>query len=145
MVADLNTRILVVDDFEVVRRDVKLLLRKIGFANIDTAEDGVEAFTMLRAAKNYGLVISDLTMKSMGGLDLLKSIRADGQLQNLCFIMVTGHNEPQSVIAAKKAGVNGYIVKPFNIASLRQRVEAVLGPLPAPPTPIAPLGALLPA
>jgi two-component system chemotaxis response regulator CheY len=145
MVADPNTRILVVDDFEVVRRDVKLLLRKIGFSNIDTAEDGLEAFTMLRASKDYGLVISDLTMKSMGGLDLLKSIRADAAMQNLRFIMVTGHNEPQSVIAAKKAGVNGYLVKPFNIASLRQRVEAVLGPLPAPPPPIAPLGALMTA
>lgn len=141
MAADFNTHILVVDDFEVVRREVKLLLRKIGFINVDTADDGVEAFGMLRAANDYGLVISDLTMRAMGGLDLLRSIRADAQMQDLRFIMVTGHNEPQSVIAAKKAGVNGYIVKPFNIAGLKQRVEAVLGPIPAPPSPIAPLGA----
>lgn len=143
MVADTNTRILVVDDFEVVRRDVKLLLKRLGFTNVDTAEDGREAYFKLREQKDYGLVISDLSMKVIGGLDLLKSIRADAELQDLRFIVVTGHNEPHSVIAAKKAGVNGYLIKPFNLATLKQRLEAILGPIPAaPPLPSAPLPTL---
>lgn len=140
MAADPNAHILVVDDFDVVRREVKLLLKKIGFINVDTAEDGTEAFGKLRRTKDYALVISDLTMNQMGGLDLLRSIRADRALQALRFIMVTGHNEPLLVIAAKKAGVDGYVVKPFNAETLRQRVEAVLGPIPAPPSSPQPVG-----
>jgi len=139
MVADPNARILVVDDFDVVRREVSLLLRRIGFANVDTAEDGLEAFVKLRSAK-YDLVLSDLTMNEMGGLDLLRSIRADHGLQALRFIMVTGHNDPLNIVAAKKAGVSGYIVKPFNADTLRQRIESVLGPMPAPPSQPRPLG-----
>ena len=126
-------RILVVDDFDVVRRDVKLLLKRIGFSNIDVAEDGRYAFLKLREKGGYGLVISDLTTKVRGGLDLLKSIRADAELQNLRFIMVTGHKEIDSVLAAKKAGVSGYIVKPFNHIILKQRLEALLGPIPSAP------------
>lgn len=137
--ADLNASILVVDDFDVVRREMRLLLRKIGFTNVDTAEDGTNAFAKL-LEKDYALVISDLTMNQMGGLDLLRSIRADRALQALRFIMVTGHNDPLHVIAAKKAGVNGYIVKPFNADTLRQRVEAVLGPVPPPASSPQPLG-----
>jgi two-component system chemotaxis response regulator CheY len=140
MAADTTMRILVVDDFEVVRRDVKLLLKRIGFANVDTAEDGRDAFFKLRETKDYGLVISDLTMRVMGGLDLLKSIRADPEISETRFIMVTGHNEPHSVIAAKKAGVNGYIIKPFNVVALKQRLEAVLGPIPPAPGPMSALG-----
>jgi two-component system, chemotaxis family, chemotaxis protein CheY len=139
-VADPNAHILVVDDFDVVCREVKLLLKKIGFLNVDTACDGIEAFTKLRDTKDYALVISDLTMSQMGGLDLLRSIRADRNLQDLRFIMVTGHNEPLHVVAAKKAGVNGYVIKPFNAETLRQRVEAVLGPMPLPPSMPQPVG-----
>lgn len=138
MAADTSMRILVVDDMDVMRRDVKLLLKRIGFSNIDTAEDGRDAFFKLREKKDYGLVISDLTMKVMGGLDLLKSIRADAEMQDLRFVMVTGHNETDSVIAAKKAGVNGYIIKPFNHIVLKQRLEALLGPIPAAPAASSP-------
>ena len=120
---------------------METILKKLGFHNVDMADDGVEAFRMLREAKDYGLVISDLTMRAMSGLELLKSIRADADLQGVKFIMVTGHNDTQSVVAAKGAGVNGYIVKPFNIDALRQRLRAVLGPLPAPAAPLAPLRA----
>ena len=140
MAADTNMRILVVDDFDVVRRDVKILLKRIGFTNVDVAEDGHDAFVKLRSGKDYGLVISDLTMKVMGGLDLLKSVRADPEIGGTRFIMVTGHNETESVVAAKKAGVNGYIIKPFNHIILKQRLEALLGPIPA--ASAAPLPAL---
>jgi two-component system, chemotaxis family, chemotaxis protein CheY len=132
MIADPATRILVVDDTEVIRRDIKLQLNRIGFKNVDTAEDGLEAFTKLRTCSDYGLVISDLQMKAMNGLDLLRSVRADAEMRDLSFVMVSGHNDPAQVIAAKKAGVNDYIVKPFNTETLRQRLEPILGSVPAP-------------
>ncbi len=140
MAADPETHILVVDDLEVVRRDVTLQLKKIGFNNVDTAEDGLEAFTKLRSSKDYGLVISDLMMKTASGLDLLRSIRADGEMRDLSFVMISGHNSADAVTAAKKAGANAYIAKPFNAATLRQRLELILGPIPPAPGPLAALG-----
>lgn len=140
MAADPDPHILVVDDLEVVRRDVTLQLKKIGVTNVDTAEDGLEAFTKLRAGRDYGLVISDLMMKQANGLDLLRSIRADSEMRDLRFVMITGHNNADSVTAAKKGGANAYIVKPFNAATLRQRLELILGPIPPTPGPLPALG-----
>lgn len=140
MAADPETHILVVDDLDVVRRDVTLQLKKIGFNNVDTAEDGLEAFTKLRSCKDYGLVISDLVMKTASGLDLLRSIRADREMRDLSFVMISGHNSADSVTAAKKAGANAYIVKPFNAATLRQRLELILGPIPPAPGRLPALG-----
>ena len=132
MIADPATHILVVDDTEVIRRDIKLQLQRIGFKNVDTAEDGLDAFTKLRTNSDYGLVISDLQMKAMGGLDLLRSVRADAEMRDLPFVMVTGDGDPAHVIAAKQAGVDDYLMKPFNAQTLKQRVEAILGTIPAP-------------
>lgn len=132
MIADPATHILVVDDTEVIRRAIKLQLQKIGFQNVDTAEDGLDALTMLRTSNDYGLVISDLQMKAMGGLDLLRSVRADAETCDLPFVMVTGDGDPAHVIAAKKAGVDDYLMKPFNAQTLKQRVEAILGTIPGP-------------
>jgi two-component system, chemotaxis family, chemotaxis protein CheY len=140
MAVDPETHILVVDDVEVVRRDVALQLKRIGFTNVDTAEDGLEAFTKLRAGGDYGLVISDLMMKQASGLDLLRSIRADREMRDLRFVMISGHNNSDSVTAAKRAGADAYIVKPFNSATLRQRLELVLGPIPPAPSPLPALG-----
>lgn len=141
MAVDPETHILVVDDLEVVRRDVTLQLKKIGFNNVDTAEDGLEAFTKLRSSGDYRLVISDLMMKTASGLDLLRSVRADSEMQDLSFVMISGHNSADAVTAAKKAGANAYIVKPFNAATLRQRLELILGPIPPAPGRLPTLGA----
>jgi two-component system, chemotaxis family, chemotaxis protein CheY len=132
MIADPATHILVVDDTEVIRRDIKLQLQRIGFRNIDTAEDGLDALTKLRTSNDYGLVISDLQMSAMGGLDLLRSVRADAETCDLPFVMMTGDGDPTHVIAAKKAGVDAYLMKPLNPQTLKQRVEAILGTIPAP-------------
>ncbi|GAK34230.1 MULTISPECIES: response regulator [Iodidimonas] len=126
MAVDKAMPILIVDDYKTMLRIVRNLLKQLGFDNVDEATDGSQALEKLRT-KNYGLVISDWNMEPMTGYELLKEVRADGQLKGLPFIMVTAESKTDNVIAAKKAGVNNYIVKPFNAATLKQKLSAVLG------------------
>lgn len=119
-------KILVVDDYATMRRIVRNLLTQIGYTDIDEAADGASALQKLREQK-YGLVISDWNMEPMTGLQLLKEIRADNKLANLPFIMVTAESKTENVVAAKQAGVNNYIVKPFNAETLKQKIAMVLG------------------
>jgi len=119
-------KILVVDDYATMRRIVKNLLTQIGYTDVEEAADGVSALTKLRADK-FGLVISDWNMEPMTGLQLLKEIRADPKLAPVPFIMVTAESKTENVIAAKQAGVNNYIVKPFNAETLKQKIQSVLG------------------
>lgn len=127
MSIDKGMPILIVDDVQFVRREVRVLLRKLGFDNVDAAENGRQALEMMRAGKGYGLVISDWIMEPMSGIELLQEIRRDENLRETPFIMITGNNQPENVIAAKKAGVSSYVVKPFNAATLKQRLESVFG------------------
>lgn len=127
MSVDKRMPILIVDDVQFVRREVKMLLRKLGFDNVDAAENGRQALEMMRAGKGYGLVISDWIMEPMSGIELLQEIRRDENLRETPFIMITGNNQPENVIAAKKAGVSSYVVKPFNATTLKQRLESVFG------------------
>ncbi|MBB4211314.1 two-component system response regulator [Rhodothalassium salexigens] len=126
MAVDFNMPILIVDDYKTMLRIVRNLLKQLGFDNVDEATDGSMALEKLRA-KSYGLVISDWNMEPMTGYELLKEVRADGQLKNTPFIMVTAESKTDNVVAAKKAGVNNYIVKPFNAQTLKQKISAVLG------------------
>ncbi len=119
-------RILIVDDYKTMLRIIRNLLAELGFKNVDEATDGSTALETLRA-KKYDLVISDWNMEPMTGLDLLREVRADDQLAPMPFIMVTAESKTENVVAAKKAGVNNYIVKPFNAATLRSKVAAVIG------------------
>lgn len=127
MSVDKRMPILIVDDVQFVRREVKVLLRKLGFDNIDAAENGRQALEMMRSGRGYGLVISDWIMEPMSGIELLHEIRRDESLRETPFIMITGNNQPENVIAAKKAGVSSYVVKPFNATTLKQRLESVFG------------------
>jgi two-component system, chemotaxis family, chemotaxis protein CheY len=68
-------------------------------------------------------------MPDLTGLQLLQEVRKDKEMKDILFIMVTGNTNPNDVAAAKKAGVNGYVIKPYNLATLKQRLEATLGPL----------------
>ncbi|MDE1149353.1 MAG: response regulator [Azospirillaceae bacterium] len=122
------TSVLVVDDYATMRRIVRNLLTQIGFTNIEEAADGAEALGKLRAAP-VGLVISDWNMEPMTGLQLLKEVRADVRLKGTPFIMVTAESKTENVVAAKEAGVNNYIVKPFNAETLKKKIESVLGTL----------------
>lgn len=119
-------KILIVDDYKTMLRIIRNLLAELGFKNVDEAADGSEALETLRSRK-YDLVISDWNMEPMTGYDLLKEVRADEQLSPLPFIMVTAESKTENVVAAKKAGVNNYIVKPFNAATLRSKLSAVIG------------------
>jgi two-component system chemotaxis response regulator CheY len=125
-VADLGIRVLVVDDYATMRRIVRNLLQQIGFNNIDEASDGSAALAKLRES-SFGLIVSDWNMEPMSGLQLLQEIRADLRLKGLPFIMVTAEGKSENVVAAKQAGVSGYIVKPFNAATLKQKIESVIG------------------
>jgi len=126
MAVDKAMSILVVDDYKTMLRIVRNLLKQLGFDNVDEATDGAQALEKLRT-KNYGLVISDWNMEPMTGYELLKEVRSDSQLKELPFIMVTAESKTDNVIAAKKAGVNNYIVKPFNAATLKSKLTAVIG------------------
>jgi two-component system, chemotaxis family, chemotaxis protein CheY len=118
-------KVLVVDDYSTMRRIIRNLLTQIGYSEIDEAADGNEALTKLRAV-HYGLVISDWNMEPMTGYDLLKQVRADEKLKSTPFIMVTAESKTENVVAAKQAGVDNYIVKPFNAATLQQKINSVI-------------------
>jgi two-component system chemotaxis response regulator CheY len=124
MAADRAMPVLVVDDYNTMIRIIRNLLKQIGFSDIDDAADGSAALARMRE-KKYGLVISDWNMEPMTGYELLKEVRADPGLSKTPFIMVTAESKTENVIAAKKAGVNNYIVKPFNAQTLQSKIEAV--------------------
>ena len=126
MAVDLNMPILVVDDYKTMVRIIRNLLKQLGFNNVDDATDGSTALDKLRD-RQYGLVISDWNMAPMTGLQLLKELRADGELKGTPFIMVTAESKTENVVAAKEAGVNNYIVKPFNAETLKKKMSSVIG------------------
>ena len=124
MTVDPSIPILVVDDYKTMIRIIRNLLKQLGFEDIDEAADGSEAIAKMRQ-KKYGLVISDWNMEPMTGYELLKEVRSDSQLGKTPFIMVTAESKTENVVAAKKAGVNNYIVKPFNAQTLKNKIDAV--------------------
>ncbi|AEK56844.1 chemotaxis protein CheY [Acidithiobacillus caldus] len=121
---DKGLRFLVVDDFATMRRIVRNLLRELGFNNIEEAEDGVDALQKLRT-KSFDFVVSDWNMPNMQGIDLLRAIRADDKLRALPVLMVTAEAKRENIIEAAQAGVNGYVVKPFNADTLREKLDAI--------------------
>jgi two-component system chemotaxis response regulator CheY len=124
MAVDLSMPVLVVDVYSTMIRIIRNLLRQIGFEDIDDATDGAAALAKMQD-KRYGLVISDWNMEPMTGYELLKEVRASSTLSKTPFIMVTAESKTENVIAAKKAGVSNYIVKPFNAQTLKSKIEAV--------------------
>ncbi len=126
MAIDMSMPVLVVDDYKTMLRIISNLLKQLGFENVEEASDGTEALEKMKKS-SYGLVISDWNMEPMTGYELLLKVRADDVLRRTPFIMVTAESKTENVIAAKKAGVNNYIVKPFNAATLKQKITAVLG------------------
>jgi two-component system chemotaxis response regulator CheY len=124
MAIDLSMPVLIVDDYNTMVRIIRNLLRQLGFEHIDDATDGSTALEKMQQRK-YGLVISDWNMEPMTGYDLLQQVRADPDLSATPFIMVTAESKTENVIAAKKAGVSNYIVKPFNAQTLKSKIDAV--------------------
>ena len=132
MAVDMSMPILVVDDYNTMIRIIRNLLKQIGFSDVDEAVDGTVALGKMRE-KRYGLVISDWNMEPMTGYELLKEVRQDPGLAKTPFIMVTAESKTENVIAAKKAGVDNYIVKPFNAQTLKAKIETVFAARNAPP------------
>lgn len=127
MAVDMNMNVLIVDDYTTMLRIIKNLLKQLGFNNIDEATDGTMALEKVKI-KNYGLVISDWNMEPMSGFEFLKKIRAsEEKYKTVPFIMITAESKTENVIAAKQAGVNNYIVKPFNAETLKGKITSVLG------------------
>ena len=126
MAVDLSMPVLVVDDYQTMIRIIRNLLNQLGFKNIEEAKDGRQALEKLNSGR-FGLVISDWNMEPMTGYELLQQVRASEKLKTTPFIMVTAESKTENVIAAKKAGVNNYIVKPFNAETLKGKIKAVLG------------------
>jgi two-component system, chemotaxis family, chemotaxis protein CheY len=125
---DKTMNVLVVDDYKSMIRIVRGLLTQLGFSNIDDALDGPTALGMIQT-KDYGLVLSDWNMQPMTGLELLKAVRAEPRTRTLPFVMVTAEAKAENVVAARQAGVNNYVIKPFTLAVLKQKLTAVLGEL----------------
>jgi len=121
---DKNMKILIVDDFSTMRRIIKNLLRDLGFSNTDEADDGNTALPMLKSGK-YDFLVTDWNMPGMSGLDLLKVVRADDNLKTLPVLMVTAEAKRDQIVAAAQAGVNGYVVKPFTAAVLKEKIEKI--------------------
>lgn len=126
MALDPQAPILVVDDYQTMVRIMRNLLKQIGFEDVDDAPDGRKALEKMRE-RRYGLVISDWNMEPMTGYELLRQIRSDDDLAATPFIMVTAESKTENVVAAKRAGVSNYIVKPFSAQALKAKIEAVCG------------------
>lgn len=126
MAVNLSTPVLIVDDYKTMIRIIRNLMKQLGFTDVDDAADGTEALGKMRQ-KSYGLIISDWNMEPMTGYELLREVRTDEVLARTPFIMVTAESKTENVIAAKRAGVNNYIVKPFNAATLKSKIDSVFG------------------
>jgi two-component system chemotaxis response regulator CheY len=123
-VIDKNIKILVVDDFPTMRRIVRNLLKELEFVNVDEAEDGAVGLEKVRNG-NYGFVVSDWNMPNMDGLAMLQAIRADPSFAKLPVLMVTAEAKKENIIAAAKAGANGYVVKPFTAITLEEKITKI--------------------
>ena len=121
---DKNMKILVVDDFSTMRRIIKNLLKDLGFTNIQEADDGSTAFPMLQQG-DFDFVVTDWNMPGMQGIDLLRAVRSDDSLKHLPVLMVTAEAKKEQIVAAAQAGVNGYVVKPFTAATLKEKLEKI--------------------
>ena len=121
---DKNMNILIVDDFSTMRQIVKKSLNSLGFINITEAADGQDALTKLESGQ-FNFIISDWNMPNMMGIDLLKAIRSNEKLKALPFLMVTAEANRDNILEAAKAGVSQYIIKPFTVDALEQKITAI--------------------
>ena len=119
-----SIKILVVDDFATMRKIIKNQLGQLGFKNILEADDGSTALIMLKKER-FDLIIADWNMPRMSGLDLLKSARGDENYKNTPFVMVTAEANKNNIVAAIQAGANDYIIKPFNVNTLQEKIKKI--------------------
>ncbi len=124
MFVDKDIKILIVDDFSTMRRIIKNLLRELGFTNTVEADDGQTALPKLQAG-GIDFLVTDWNMPGMTGLELLKAVRADPNLSSMPILMVTAEAKREQIVVVAEAGVNGYIIKPFTAATLKEKIEKI--------------------
>ncbi|HAJ27114.1 MAG TPA: response regulator [Syntrophus sp. (in: bacteria)] len=122
---DKNIKILVVDDFATMRKVIRNILKQVQFENVVEAEDGVVALSILKS-QQIDFVISDWNMPNMTGYELLKAVRADPEIGKTPFLMITAESLQENVVAAVKAGVSNYIVKPFTAETLNEKITKIM-------------------
>ncbi len=127
MAVDKNMKVLVVDDFSTMRRILKNILRQLGFNNVIEADDGTTALAKLKTEGDVEFVITDWNMPKMTGLELLKAMKADDTLKDVPVLMVTAEALQENIVAAVKAGVSNYIVKPFDAATMGEKIDKIFG------------------
>ena len=120
-----DIKFLVVDDFSTMRRIIKNLLHDLGYKNVAEADDGTTALPMLKTGK-YDFLITDWNMPDMPGLELLKQVRADAALAPMPVLMLTAEAKREQIVEAAQAGVNGYVIKPFTAATLKEKIDKIL-------------------
>jgi len=120
-----DMKFLVVDDYSTMRRIIKNLLHDLGYANVTEADDGATALPMLKKG-GYDFLITDWNMPGMAGLDLLKAVRADAALKAMPVLMLTAEAKREQIVEAAQAGVNGYVIKPFTAATLKEKIDKIL-------------------
>ena len=118
-------KFLVVDDYSTMRRIIKNLLHDLGYANVTEADDGNTALPMLKKG-GFDFLITDWNMPGMAGLDLLKAVRADDVLKGMPVLMLTAEAKREQIVEAAQAGVNGYVIKPFTAATLKEKIDKIL-------------------
>jgi two-component system chemotaxis response regulator CheY len=119
-----DIKILVVDDFSTMRRIIKNLLRDLGFNNVVEADDGKTALPILQQG-GVQFLVTDWNMPGMTGIDLVRAVRADPKLAGTPILMVTAEAKREQIIAAAQAGVNGYVIKPFTAAVLKEKIDKI--------------------
>jgi two-component system chemotaxis response regulator CheY len=129
-VVNKDLKFLIVDDFSTMRRIVKNLLHDLGYTNVTEADDGKTALPMLQGG-NFDFLITDWNMPGMPGIELLKAVRADAKLAKLPVLMLTAEAKREQIIEAAQAGVNGYVIKPFTAATLKEKLDKVFASLAA--------------
>ena len=125
-----DMKFLVVDDYSTMRRIVKNLLHDLGYANVTEADDGKTALPLLQNG-SFDFLITDWNMPGMPGLDLLKAVRSNDKLKKLPVLMLTAEAKREQIVEAAQAGVNGYVIKPFTAATLKEKIDKILAALPA--------------
>lgn len=124
-----DQKILIIDDMSTMRKIIKNMLGKMGCDKLDEADDGLPAWDMIEkaheAGQPYEFIVSDWNMPGLTGLDLLKKLRADERFKKLPFLMITAEAEQSNVIIAVKAGVSNFIVKPFSIVTLKEKIDKI--------------------
>ncbi len=121
---DKSMKILIVDDFSTMRKIERKILNELGFENVAEADDGSTALPLLENG-DFDFVITDWYMQDMQGYDLLVAIRQNPKLSRIPVMMVTAKVEQEELVKATKAGLNGFIVKPFTAEALQAKMQRI--------------------